>query len=131
MEQLMIKPILFPVVSIVVMFTCTIFLFMALPNAVQKKFTAQDRAGWGILILGILLAAVSYAFAVGALPHNIGSSDLSTALAMLVSPFAGLCLALGLVIAPPDKITDKILDQKNLWVMLIPILVVAALVLAS
>lgn len=92
-------------------------LFLALPNEVQQRFTKQNRSGYGLLFLGLALLGVSYGFAIGALPHTFGSYELATAAAMLFAAPSGLCLGLGFTIAPPDPITNRILDQKNLWIL--------------
>jgi len=93
-------------------------LFMMLPNQLQSRITSNDRAGYGIAALGMMVGLFSVLFATKIFNPSIGIFDLSSYFAQITAMFSGALVFMGVTIALSDDITDPFLDSKNIkWLV--------------
>jgi len=104
-------------------------LFMMLPNPLQSRITHNDRAGYGIATMGMMVGLFSVLFATKVFSPSIGIFDLSSYFAQITAMFSGALVFMGVTIALPDEITDPFLDTKNVkWLVGVVALVLLILV---
>ncbi|GEM_PF-5935058 len=115
---------IFSGVAITIFAVGIISLFLMMPNSVQKRITKADTAGWGIAAFGALCLLACLLFCSGTVTPMYRTYDLSTFLAEIFACMAGAGLGLGIFIGLPDKITDPFLDQRNIWKLLIVLIVI-------
>lgn len=118
--------LLFAFASILISGGMIVALLMMLSNSVQKRVTKRDRAGYGITIIGLLLAGISGCFATGIFSPAYGTFDLSGMFTLIFANMAGVPLGLGITISLPDEITDPFLDTKNIWKLAVTLAVLLA-----
>lgn len=108
-------------------------LFMLLPNTIQSRVTKQDRAGYGVLAIGVMLFGLAGCFATRLFNPMYGTFELASMFALVFGNASGVPIFLGITIAIDDKYTDPFLDTKNIpWLALwIAILIGAASLILS
>jgi hypothetical protein len=122
--------IIFAFVTFILSGAGLVSLFMMLPNEMQSRITQNDRAGWGITALGMLLCLLTVLLANKVFTPSIGIYDLSSYFAQISAMFAGALVFIGVTISLDDRITDPFLDQKNVkWLLLVVAIVIVILLL--